>query len=108
MSQDDDKSDQKVSTKIETKKTTNSTPKINQVGRNNLVKQYTDPGYVESSFPTSSSFWIMILKKDYHPTPRMHTQKLFVSKPSKTTTLKVLQLQFGNWVHKKNGMARCY
>ena len=37
-----------------------SVSKINQVGRDALMQQYNDPGYVESSFPTSSSFWILI------------------------------------------------
>ena len=39
---------------------TESVSKINQAGRNALMQQYNDPGYVESSFPTSSSFWILI------------------------------------------------
>ena len=51
----------KVSKTDTTKKTeTSSVSKINQKGRDALVKQYTDPGYVESSFPSSSSFWILI------------------------------------------------
>ena len=106
MSQDDDKSDQKVSTKIETKKTTNSTPKINQVGRNNLVKQYTDPGYVESSFPTSSSFWIMI--KD-PPDPADAYAKIVCKQAKQDYNTKGFTITIWKLgTQKKYGMARCY
>ena len=55
----DDKS--KVSKTDTTNQTeTSNVSSINQKGRDALVKQYTDPGYVESSFPSSSSFWILI------------------------------------------------
>ena len=48
--------------KSENKSTTSkvSENKINQAGRDALQYQYTDPGYVESSFPQKESFWIMI------------------------------------------------
>ena len=107
VSQDDDKSVEKVSTKTETKKTTtNNASKINQIGRNNLVKQYTDPGYVESSFPTSSSFWIMI--KD-PPNPADNYAKIVCKQAKQDYNTKGFTITIWKLgTQKKYGMARCY
>ena len=52
--------DDKKETASSSISSTESVSKINQAGRDALMQQYNDPGYVESSFPTSSSFWIQI------------------------------------------------
>ena len=97
--------------KTENKKkiaTTSSTKQINKSGRDKLVAQYTDPGYVESSFPQNESLWIKIKSPPTGQAAEIYARVVCEQAKNNYNTKGFTITIWGLLDNKKYGMARCY
>ena len=90
------------------KKITTPTKKINKSGRAKLVAQYTDPGYVESSFPQDESFWIKIKSPPTGQSAEIYAQVVCRQAKNDYNTSGFTITIWGLLDNKKYGKARCY
>ncbi len=96
--------------KSENKSTTYkvSENKINQAGRDALQYQYTDPGYVESSFPQKESFWIMIKSPPTGDSAKIYAQVVCRQAKEKYNVKGFTITIWGLLDKKQYGKVRCY
>ena len=96
--------------KSENKSTTSkvSENKINQAGRDALQYQYTDPGYVESSFPQKESFWIMIKSPPTGDSAKIYAQIVCRQAKEKYNVKGFTITIWGLLDKKQYGKVRCY
>ena len=96
--------------KSENKSTTSkvSENKINQAGRDALQYQYTDPGYVESSFPQKESFWIMIKSPPTGDSAKIYAQVVCRQAKEKYNVKGFIITIWGLLDKKQYGKVRCY
>ena len=99
-------SKEKIKTENKTTTSKISENKINEAGRSALLKQYNDPGYVESSFPQKESFWIFIKSP---PDPANIYAEMACRLAKKDHNVKGFTITiWGLYDKKQYGKARCY
>ncbi len=81
---------------------------INQAGRDALQYQYTDPGYVESSFPQKESFWIMIKSPPTGDSAKIYAQVVCRQAKEKYNVKGFTITIWGLLDKKQYGKVRCY
>ena len=99
-SEDDD---QKTSA---TETTASNESSINKEGRDKLLERFNDPGYVESSFPSNDSFWILI-KEPPNPADMYASMACTVAKNDYNTKGFTVTV-WGLNDQKEYGKARCF
>ena len=90
------------------KKITSTTKQINKSGRAKLVAQYSDPGYVESSFPQDESFWIKIKSPPTGESAEIYAQVVCYQAKNNYNTKGFTITIWGLLDNKQYGKTRCY
>ena len=101
--------DEKSETKTKTyNSSTTTTKSINKEGRAKLIAQYSDPGYVESSFPQNESLWIKIKIPPTGQAAEIYAQVVCKQAKNDYNTKGFTITIWGLLDNKQYGKARCY